>query len=266
MNLNDAIQKLNTEFPFKGYILPEFNSIYADIANVAQKHLQPGAKILDFGSGPCDKTAILQSLGFDCYACDDLGDDWHKQDNNAEKIIAFAEKCGIKFTRTDNGPLPYQKEYFDMVMLHHVIEHLHDSPRELLNGLLELVKPDGFIMITVPNATNIRKRIDLALGKTNYPDFASYYNYPGQWRGHVREYARGDLQLLSKFLGLEPLELRGGDNMLQKVPVSMRLVYLTVTKLLDGWKDSWLLLAKKEPGWRPISNSVGLKDNPQLNK
>jgi SAM-dependent methyltransferase len=261
MNLNDAINKLNNEFPFKGYILPEFSRIYTDIAATCQKFLQPGSKILDFGSGPCDKTAVLQSLGYDCHACDDLGDDWHKQDGNDRKIIAFAEKCGIKFTRTGSGPLPYEKNYFDMVMLHHVIEHLHDSPRGLLNDLLELVKPGGLLMITVPNATNIRKRIDVAIGKTNYPDFSGYYSYPGQWRGHIREYARGDLKLLAGFLGLEQLELRGCDNMLQQVPLSLRICYLTVTKLFDGWKDSWLLLARKEASTNSTHNSLFIEAN-----
>jgi hypothetical protein len=34
--------------------------------------------------------------------------------------------------------LPFDKCSFDMIMLHDVLEHLHDSPRDLLNDLFEL--------------------------------------------------------------------------------------------------------------------------------
>ena len=50
------------------------------------RYLQPGSTILDFGCGPCDKTAVLQFLDFHCSACDDLQDDWHKIPGNREKI------------------------------------------------------------------------------------------------------------------------------------------------------------------------------------
>ena len=79
-----------------------------------------------------------------------------------------------------------------MVMLNHVVEHLHDFPRDLLNDLLTLVKPSGLLFITVPNAGNVRKRLDLLRGKTNLPPYEGYYWYPGRWRGRglgIREEA-----------------------------------------------------------------------------
>jgi hypothetical protein len=117
--------------------------------------------------------------------------------------------------------------------------------------LLELAKPEGLLFITVPNAVNIRKRLNVLFGETNFPGFEGYYWYPGVWRGHVREYVRNDLKKLSEYLDLEVLELRACDQMLQKVPASLRPVYLFATKLFDGWKDSWLLVARKKAGWSP---------------
>ena len=60
-----------------------------------------------------------------------------------------------------------------MVMSHDVLEHLHHSPRDLLNDLCELIKPNALLFITVPNAVNIRKRIDVLRGKTNLPDYGT---------------------------------------------------------------------------------------------
>ena len=201
---------------------------------------------MDFGCGPCDKTAILQLLGFHCVGYDDLQDEWHKEGENREKILAFAKKMGIDFYLAREENLPFAIHSFDMIMLHDVLEHLHNSPRSLLTTLLGLLKPKGILFITVPNAVNIRKRIHVLFGKTNLPNFEEYYWHPDPWRGHIREYVKDDLIKLCKYLGLEILELRGCDHMLQKVPLFARKIYLAITAIFPAWKDSWLLMARKE--------------------
>lgn len=253
MRVDEAIRRTIKEFPFENYMRAEAGGKgqYSDTAQIAQRYLQPGNTILDFGCGPCDKTAILQLLGFQCSACDDLQDDWHKIPGNSERIQSFARQRGIDFRQTFAGSIPFEKNAFDMVMLHDIIEHLHDSPRDLLNDLLELVRPGGLLFVTVPNAVNIRKRVDVLFGRTNLPPFETYYWYPGHWRGHVREYVQDDLTKLASYLNLKVLELRSCDHMLQKVPRPVRPAYLAATRIFRGWKDSWLLVAKKPAGWSP---------------
>ncbi len=253
MKPEEAIRRVRGRFPFPGYMEP-CEGAHLDIAGTVLRHLQPGATILDFGSGPCDKTAILQILGFRCSAYDDLGDDWHRIEGTREKILEFASEFEIDLSIASGGPLPFERESFDMVMMHDVLEHLHDSPRELVNDLLERVKPEGYLFVTVPNAVNIRKRRDVLFGKTNLPGFERYYWYPGPWRGHIREYTRGDLEQLVEFLDLEPIELRGCTHMLQKVPRALGLFYLAVTRVFTGWRDSWALVARKKIGWTPRRN------------
>ncbi len=249
MVIDESIRRVFEDFPFDDYMAPNCGA-YSNLAKTALSYLQPGSTILDFGSGPCDKTAILQLLGFRCSAYDDLQDDWHKVPENREKILSFAFSCGINFKQANAQGLPFERESFDMVMLTDVIEHLHDSPRDLLNDLLELAKPEGLLLVTVPSAVNIRKRIDVVIGNTNLPPFEGYYWYPGAWRGHIREYVRNDLVKLAEYLNLEVLELRGIDQMLQKLPRGIRPAYLFITSIFPGWKDSWSLVARKKPGWR----------------
>jgi SAM-dependent methyltransferase len=254
MTTEKAIQLANEKFPIKGYMTSgsKVRRSYFNIANTVVRYLKPGTRILDFGSGPCDKTAVLQLAGFHCSAYDDLQDDWHKNPGNQEKIISFARACGINFKLATDYSLPFEKNYFDMVMMHSVIEHLHDSPRELLNNLLELTKPGGLLFITVPNAVNIRKRIAVLFGKTNLTDFEEYYWHPDPWRGHIREYVKDDLVKLSKYLNLEVLEIRSCDHMLEdRLSSVTRPIYLFLTSMFRGWKDSWLLVAKKKEGWQP---------------
>jgi len=253
MTIEQAILAVNRRFPFEGYLHTSRpgNAALVNIARTVQRHVAPQGRILDFGCGPCDKTAVLQELGYRCSACDDLGDNWHNRDGNREKLTAFALDCGIDFRLTSDGAIPFDQTVFDMLMMHDVLEHLHDSPREVLNSLLALVKPGGLFFMTVPNAVNIRKRIAVLLGRTNLPPFEDYYWYPGPWRGHVREYTRADTVKLADVLGLEVVELRSCHHMLRRVPAVARPIYLALTRVFPAWRDSWMLVARKPTGWTP---------------
>ena len=248
----EAIRRVNERFPIAGYMTPvKHDGAYATIANTALRYLKPGARILDFGCGPCDKTAILQNLGFHCSGCDDLQEDWHKAPGQRDDILRFARESGIDFRLHNGSGIPFERGQFDMVMMHDVLEHIHDSPRELLNDLLELTTPEGILFITVPNQVNIKKRIEVLLGRTNLTAYETFYWSDIPWRGHVREYVRDDLVKLARYLQLELLELRGVDHMLQKLPRLTRPPYLVATALFNDWKDSWLMVARKRRSWHP---------------
>lgn len=253
MTPEQAIKTAAEMFPFAGYMGTQVTiGAYKNIAEVLLQHLAPGSRLLDFGCGPCDKTAVLQLLGYNCSAYDDLNDDWHLANDNRQKIMQFAGKIGIDFTLANQSPLPYQPESFDGVMLLDVLEHLHDSPRPLLDAVLRLIKPEGLLLITVPNAVNIRKRLHVLTGRTNLPDYGGYYWSNGVWRGHIREYVKDDLRQLASFQNLQILALKGCDHMLDKVPAKMQKFYQFITSIFPGWKDTWLLIARKPANWAPI--------------
>jgi SAM-dependent methyltransferase len=254
MTTEQAIKLASEKFPFKDYMTSgsRIKRVYLNIVKSVARHLQPGSRILDFGSGPCDKSAALHFLGYQCTAYDDLEDDWHKLHDNREKIMSFAKDCGVNFKMATDRSLPFEKNSFDMIMLNSVIEHLHDSPRELLNNLLEFATPGGLLFITVPSAVNIRKRIAVLLGKSNLTRFEEFYWDDDPWRGHVREYVKDDLIKLARYLNLEIIEIRSCDHFVEnRLSKFSQPVYLFLTGIFRGWKDSWLLVAKKKEGWKP---------------
>ncbi len=244
--IDAAVSKVSARFPFDNY-MSEPTDAYASVARTVVACLTPGSKVLDFGAGPCDKLAVLSELGYECTAYDDLRDPWHH--DKRDDILRFAADSGIDYVMAGE-PKPWATEEFDMVMLHDVLEHLHDSPRELLTDLLRSVRPHGYLFVTVPNAVNIRKRVAVLFGRTNHPPFDQYWWSPSPWRGHIREYTEGDLRLLARHLGVVPLELRGCHHMLGKVPPRLRPVYRRVTQIFPNWRDSWMLLARKPEAWR----------------
>lgn len=248
--IDHAIQHLRDTFPFEGY-LESSNDSYRSIVNSVAENLTLGSKILDLGCGPADKPAILQKLGFDCTGIDELGDEWHNLDNNREKILNFAKESGVKYIVASDEKPAIEKESFDMLMSNDMLEHLHDSPRVILNDFLEYVKPGGFLFITVPNAVNIRKRLAVLRGKTNLPDYYSYFWSPGNWRGHVREYVKNDLILLCEYLGLELVSVKGCDHMVSiRLKNILKKIYYFVTSFDNSLKDSWTLVAKKPSNWK----------------
>jgi len=253
MNYHKVMQEIKEIFPFKNYIKENsagdpYKTVYA----IATKYLTKKSNVLDFGSGPCDKTAIVALLGHNCVAYDDLQDAWHKDSDNKSKILDFSKKVGIKYINTLESELSNQDEAFDMIMLNDIIEHLHESPKEILLSLLSLLKDDGMLFITVPNAGNIKKRLNLMIGGTNLPPFETYYWYPGQWRGHIREYVHNDLIQMASFLDLEVELIEGCDHMLENVKPWLIPFYKFVTNFFPKWKDSWVLVARKKPSWSPL--------------
>lgn len=263
LSAEQAVAQAEKAFPFPGY----FNyggalaSEFLAIAQTVERVLPRGSSILDFGCGPCDKVGVLSRMGYECSGLDDLNDAWHRRDGNLEAIHRFAEESGVELV--DSGEInAFEGRQFDMVMSHAVLEHLHDSPRMAFESLVELVRPGGLVYVSVPNAVNLRKRISVARGRTNYAPYGDYYWYPGSWRGHVREYVKGDLAAFAEALNLEVVELGGCDHMLASLSTNplVQRTWKLATARMDSLKDSVYLVAAKPLDWEPRLPPQGLLD------
>ena len=133
----NAFAEVQRFFPFDNYIHKStFSEMYA-ILRELKRYLPEFRKkrLLDIGCGPMEKTAVFQSLGFRCCAADDLNDPWHHRNGNIKKIKEYAKKAGINFCHQKPGEytIPFEVGSFDVVCSLSVIEHLHESPRGMLN-------------------------------------------------------------------------------------------------------------------------------------
>jgi SAM-dependent methyltransferase len=248
----EALALLEEAFPFDGYLEGVGREVYLDVAGTVARRLEPGARILDFGCGPLDKTALFSLMGYECVGVDDLQDAWHLEEGVVDTILRFADEMEIEFHRGSRDDAEGELEGpFDMVALLSVLEHLHESPRLLLNDLLRRLRDGGLLLVTVPNAVNLRKRLAVLAGRTNYPPFDEFFWYPSTWRGHVREYTRGDLESLVRFMELERVELRACHHKIDRLPGWARGLFRLITWLGPGWRDTWMLVARKPAGWTP---------------
>lgn len=255
--IRDAFEEVRSGFPFEGYMS---ESTYCGISVIAHALCESvptfaGRRLLDIGCGPMDKTAVLKKLGFDCCAADDLTDPWHLQDGNRAKIKRFAEAMGIAFHHQNEGDysLPFEENSFDVVSAFAVIEHLHESPRRLLNTMGCYARPGGLLVVTTPNSVNLRKRISVLFGRTNYPPVEQFLSAMGTWRGHVREYTLGELTYVCGQAGFEVVASRAFEHIAcERLSMPLRQVYLLLGNLLPTLRSGLLVLCRKPEDWSPV--------------
>jgi SAM-dependent methyltransferase len=249
-----ACATVRTTFPLGGYLGETWqkeveHSVLAVLRNVPHDRARP--VLIDIGCGPMDKTAVFQALGFECWAVDDLADPWIQRLGVAEEIREFAARMGIRFHlgRFEDAP-EIPRGSFDVVTMFAVIEHLHESPRTLLNLAGELLRPGGVLCMTMPNSVNLRKRVAVLTGRTNYPNVEQFFYSPGSWRGHVREYTLAETRWICEAAGFHNVSSSTFEAIAHaRLPRYLVPVFLFASTFLPTMRSGLCVVAQKPEGW-----------------
>lgn len=102
--------------------------------------LKKGKAILDIGCGRGVMLSELNRLGWEAHGCELTDKTAFKARQNKELKIYTKE-----FEKTE-----LQDNYFDVVSLWHVLEHL-DNPKKYLYKIHKILKKEGILIIEVPN-------------------------------------------------------------------------------------------------------------------
>jgi len=159
---------------------------------------RPG-RILDLGCGPgaCDLKA-MKSLGSSALVGIDMSSDLNNKDSD------------IYFVRSDidDRGLPFLAESFDIVLLHNVIEHLHD-PLRVLREAHRVLAPGGVLSIVTENQVCLRNRLKSLMGLSIYFPINRWMSQEDRVEksgrlvctGHVREYTRQEIKQMLRRSG-----------------------------------------------------------------
>ncbi|CAB1076880.1 SAM-dependent methyltransferases [Olavius algarvensis Delta 1 endosymbiont] len=100
-------------------------------------------RILDIGCGKGDFLAKIANTGWEV-----IGTELHP-----EAAIYAREKNKLEVHEKELSKINFPLKTFDVVRLHHVIEHL-TSPQKTLKIIRDILKDDGLLIIACPNFTS----------------------------------------------------------------------------------------------------------------
>ena len=123
-----------------------------EIVDLLAKRIRRGARILGVG---CGKGGLLRLL-VDSLECRAVGIDPGLEPHE----IAALRQAGVDARRGEFSEALFAPESFDLILLVHVLEHLHD-PGSTLAAIRGLLATDGLLFVEVPNMESaaIEKRL-----------------------------------------------------------------------------------------------------------
>lgn len=101
----------------------------------------PQPRLLDIGGGNFKATKAYSEAGFECYGID----------INPETVAFARNTLGLDVRQEPFEATSFPANHFDIVLMHHVLEHLY-SPRNSLRQARRILKDEGYLVVEVPNS------------------------------------------------------------------------------------------------------------------
>lgn len=113
-------------------------------ALIEKMDLKPG-RVLDLGCGKGDLLIGLKNRGWRCSGTE----------ISKESAEYARDNWGIKNVLSENiENAKFKHGYFDLILMHHVLEHLYD-PKTMLKKIKRWLKSEGILLLAVPNFNSL---------------------------------------------------------------------------------------------------------------
>lgn len=162
----------------------DFASASSESLALVAKHIKNGSRVLDIGCGAGDLGAYLRSEK----ACHVVGMDY-----SADSLAVAADKldASIQIDLNTQRPDEVIDEQFDVIVMADILEHIY-APDAVLASADKLLKTDGKVLISIPNAAYLGALLSL------YDDSWDYREEGILDRTHIRFYTKKSvLELLA---------------------------------------------------------------------
>lgn len=117
----------------------------------------PRAKVLDLG---CDNGILVKSRVAKYIKSKNI---WGVDIDRT--ILTRAKRLGLKtyFLDLNMAKFPFKKDFFDVIQLNQVIEHLWDTDT-IMEEIYRIIKPDGYLIISTENLSSWHNLFSLIFG------------------------------------------------------------------------------------------------------
>ena|SRR4028119_1979340 len=113
----------------------------------------------------------------------------------------------------DAGAFPFADEMFDAVTILMVLEHVFD-PFTVVEEISRITKPNGFLVINVPNIAYIKHRFGLLMGQLPVTSSVNCWEMREWDGGHIHYFTMERLTwLLEKFGGYKVLQVQSSGKL-----------------------------------------------------
>ena len=166
--------------------------------------------ICDLGGGIGLFSLGCADLGMEVILVDDFCDPVNFTKLGQEVLDRLHKPRRVSIVHADlvAGEFSFRPNSLDVITSFDAMEHLHHSPKAVFHKLLNALRPGGLFLLSGPNCVNLRKRVEAALGMTEWSAMEDWYDSP-VFRGHVREPNLGDLSYIARDLGLRNVSVLG---------------------------------------------------------
>lgn len=151
-----------SQAPMKLRLPSRFDASFSNIARLLKEHVKPGSRFLEIGCAPGKTLAWVASV----LKAEVFGLDYSQPGIAKCRKLFDALGLNANFYQEDlwNNQLP--PAFFDVVMSFNVIEHF-DDPRPAVRKHIDLLRPGGVALITVPNYNGIYGPLQLLFDSKN---------------------------------------------------------------------------------------------------
>lgn len=152
-------------------------------ASIVGKAASKGARLLDVGCGSGAFARMMSERGYDAVGVEPFS------------LGRPVDEPGLRLIRAEFADVKNDIGKFDVVTMWHVLEHI-PSPKELLEGVLDVLAPGGVLVLSVPNFASWQSRF-----------------FEGGWfhldpPRHITHFDRSTLHALLESLDLETISER----------------------------------------------------------
>ncbi len=211
----------------------EFHNIrFADTANFVGP-LLPTTIVLDVGVGQGFLAIVLRRL----YGCSVNGIDVSRPEMERWKPRYSRNGIEFKYCDATSERLPFDASTFDLVLLCELIEHLPELDH-LITEVRRVLKQDGSLVITTPNASRLAARVMPLMGRNPLADAPA----------HAREFTLRELEAELRSHGCRVEKVRFQDwwsMKAQKTRMAVRISYRLLVWAIPSMRGGILLSARK---------------------
>ena len=188
---------------------------------IIERFTSSRGRVLDIGCNIGIFLSVAKENGWDCYGID--------INKSVEKEC---KQKGIKFAATTLERAKFKKEYFDVIILNDVIEHVHE-PKKLMLLVKQFLKKGGIVFLVTPDIGSVTAKVMRRRWHHLKPDEHLTYFTQATMKRLLND--AGLSVLYAKRLGRERslgIILEKAGSMLKVIPKTKRMVPKSLQKMV----------------------------------